>query len=161
MKKVLGKHLAGFGFMAGLFFLCFVGSLFAGQPAVATANVTVPPLVNFSGVLSDLNGKSLTGTVGVTFSLYKDSEGGAPLWVETQNVQADKTGHYSVMLGSTTTQGLPFELFTPGLTARAIWATRPARIAGKCSLRVESPRGSGMKPACSYASLTIPYAASY
>jgi hypothetical protein len=25
----------------------------------------------------------------VTFSLYKDSEGGAPLWMETQNIQPD------------------------------------------------------------------------
>jgi hypothetical protein len=45
--------------------------------------------------------------VGLTFSLYRDSEGGAPLWMETQNVQPDSGGHYTVMLGSTTSQGLP------------------------------------------------------
>jgi hypothetical protein len=74
----------------------------------------VPPMVNFSGVLTDLNGKPLTGKVGSTFSIYKDSEGGAPLWIETQNVQADKSGHYTVMLGSTSSQGLPTNIFVSG-----------------------------------------------
>jgi hypothetical protein len=71
-------------------------------------------MVKFSGGLTDVNSKPLTGVVGVTFSLYKDSQGGAPLWVETQNVQADKNGHYSAMLGSTSSQGLPRDLFVSG-----------------------------------------------
>ncbi len=82
------------------------------QQTVATAtNAVVPPLVNFSGVLTDVNGKPLTGMLGVTFYLYKDQQGGSPLWLETQNVQPDKTGHYSVLLGSTSSQGLPANLF--------------------------------------------------
>jgi trimeric autotransporter adhesin len=86
----------------------------ATAPApVATAS-TVPALVNFSGTLTDLNGKPLTGVTGVTFLLYKDSEGGAPLWMETQNVYPDKKGQYSVVLGSTTSQGLPSDLFASG-----------------------------------------------
>ena len=70
------------------FFLlaCFVMPMAAQQPAAASATVAVPPMVNFSGVLTDVNGKPLTGTVGVTFYLYKESQGGAPLWMETQNV---------------------------------------------------------------------------
>src|SRR5580704_6529716 len=87
----------------------------AAQQTVATAtNAIVPPLVKFSGVLSDLNGKPLSGTVGVTFALYKDQQGGAPLWLETQNVQVDRSGHYSVMLGSTSSAGLPAEIFAGG-----------------------------------------------
>ena len=50
----------------------------------------------------------------MTFLLYKESQGGAPLWMETQNVDPDKTGHYSVMLGSTTSQGLPQDVFVSG-----------------------------------------------
>jgi hypothetical protein len=88
---------------------------FAQQPAAVPAtNAVVPPLVKFSGVLSDLNGKPLSGTVGVTFALYKDQQGGAPLWLETQNVQVDRSGHYSVMLGSTSSAGLPAEIFAGG-----------------------------------------------
>jgi len=84
-----------------------------GQEAAATS-VVVPPLVSFSGVLTDLNGKPLTGIVGVTFALYNESQGGAPLWLETQNVSPDKTGHYTVTLGATASTGLPSDIFAAG-----------------------------------------------
>jgi hypothetical protein len=74
----------------------------------------VPTLVNFSGILTDASGKPLRGILGVTFYLYEDEQGGAPLWMETQNVHPDKAGHYAVALGSTTAQGLPASLFTSG-----------------------------------------------
>jgi len=86
----------------------------AQQLAVVSPSTTVPPIVNLSGVLSDVNGKPLTDVVGVTFYLYRDSQGGPPLWMETQNVHPDETGHYSVILGSTTGQGLPTALFASG-----------------------------------------------
>src|SRR5579872_7314972 len=79
---------------------------------------SVPNLVHYSGSLTDGRGKPLSGIVGITFSLYKDSQGGAPLWTETQTVQPEKNGHYSVMLGSATTEGLPSTLFT---SAEARW----------------------------------------
>jgi hypothetical protein len=85
----------------------------AQQPATA-GNAIVPPMVKFSGTLTDANGKPLTELVGVSFLLYKDSQGGAPLWMESQNVQPDKSGHYSVMLGSGSSQGLPPDLFVSG-----------------------------------------------
>jgi len=78
------------------------------------ASAQVPPLVNFSGVLADVNGKPLTGVVGVTFSLYQEQQGGSPLWLETQNVQAGKTGNYTVALGSTSSHGLPANVFATG-----------------------------------------------
>jgi hypothetical protein len=97
--------------------LVLLCSLFgqAQQSVVATnTSVTVPPLVNFSGTLNDANGKPLSGTVAVTFLLYKESQGGSPLWLETQNVQPDNTGHYTVMLGSTSSTGLPSDIFIAG-----------------------------------------------
>jgi hypothetical protein len=81
------------------------------QAQSATQN-TVPRLVRFSGTASDLNGNPMTGAVGITFLLYAEQTGGAPLWLETQNVQADANGHYSVLLGSAKPDGLPAELFT-------------------------------------------------
>jgi len=97
-----------------LLLICSAVSLSAQQAAPAAANAVVPPVVKFGGVLTDAHSKPLAGTVGVTFSLYKESQGGAPLWLETQNVTLDKTGHYSVMLGSTTSQGLPSDVFASG-----------------------------------------------
>jgi hypothetical protein len=94
--------------------LCVVLPAAAQQAAGTSAEAVVPPMVNFSGVLSDANRKALTGLVGVTFSLYKDAQGGAPLWMETQNVRPDKAGRYSVMLGSSSSQGLPANVFAAG-----------------------------------------------
>ncbi len=85
----------------------------ATSDAQQTTSV-VPTLVNFSGTLTDASGKPLTGTVGVTFYLYKDDQGGSPLWMETQNVQPDKAGHYTVALGSSKNEGLPTSLFASG-----------------------------------------------
>jgi hypothetical protein len=102
------------GVGAYLLLVACVLSAFAQQSGPSLSIAQVPTLVNFSGVLTDVNGKPLSGIVGVTFYLYKDQQGGAPLWIETQNVQFDKSGHYSVMLGSTTGQGLPANLFVSG-----------------------------------------------
>jgi trimeric autotransporter adhesin len=105
--------------------VCLAATTWAQQLESPTDTV-VPTLVSFSGTVRDINGKPSTEIVGVTFSLYQESEGGAPLWVETQNVQPDNTGHYSVMLGSTTSQGLPADLFASG---EARWLG--VRVAGQ------------------------------
>ena len=70
-------------------------------------------LLKFNGTLRDQTGQPLAGVVGVTFAIYKDAEGGAPLWQETQNVQSDSQGNYSTLLGYTTGQGIPPELLSP------------------------------------------------
>lgn len=88
----------------------------SGEASTASSSnsTVIPQLVNYSGVLNDVNGKPLTGVVGVTFALYQAEEGGTPLWTEMQNVQMGKNGHYSVMLGSTTSTGLPQDVFNTG-----------------------------------------------
>ncbi len=86
----------------------------APSTAAGTNGTVVPQLVNYSGVLSDVNGKPLSGVVGVTFSLYQEETGGTALWSEIQNVQVSKNGRYAVMLGSTTSTGLPQDVFVSG-----------------------------------------------
>lgn len=83
-------------------------------PTTSLSSTQVPRLIKFSGVAKDEAGKPRTGLVGVTFSLYNDREGGSPLWVETQNVQADASGHYAALLGSATADGVPLSLFSSG-----------------------------------------------
>src|SRR5207249_3552137 len=51
---------------------------------------------------------------GVTFGLYRDQSGGAPLWLESQNIELDHAGRYSALLGAGTAEGLPLDLFTSG-----------------------------------------------
>lgn len=83
--------------------------------AAAQANgSTVPRLINYSGTLKDSSGKPLTGSVALTLALYAEQEGGPALWFETQTVELDDQGHYSLLLGSTEPAGLPLDLFTSG-----------------------------------------------
>jgi hypothetical protein len=70
-------------------------------------------LVNFSG--KAMNGeKIITGAAGATFAIYSEQSGSSPLWLETQNIQADTKGNYAVQLGATRPEGLPLDLFTSG-----------------------------------------------
>jgi hypothetical protein len=85
------------------------------QQAPASASVaSVPRLVSFSGNLAHAEGKPAPGITGVTFAIYKDQEGGAALWLETQNVHPDEIGRYTVQLGTTRPEGLPLDLFSSG-----------------------------------------------
>jgi len=132
------KSIFRYGTCLVLLSLCaLVPSAWAQDPNVAatTAAVSaalispaqVPRLVRFSGTLLDANGKPQSGVVGVTFLFYKEQSGGAPLWLETQNVTLDAKGHYSVLLGSSKADGLPTDLFAGG---EARWlAVQPERAA--------------------------------
>jgi hypothetical protein len=94
-----------------------VAGLWAQQDNAASTpapTMIVPHLVKFSGALTDLTGKPLSGPVEVTFSIYQNEADAEPLWQETQTVEADATGHYTVLLGAMSAQGLPMELFTSG-----------------------------------------------
>ena len=97
---------------AGLLCICWTFAVFGQQPTKSPASV--PRLVKFSGTLIDGGGKPLAGVAGVTFSLYEEPDGGAPIWMETQNVQADGNGQYTAMLGSTRNDGIPAEVFASG-----------------------------------------------
>jgi hypothetical protein len=96
-----------------LIVMTMLPSLLVGQQT-ATSSAIVPHLVNFSGSAIDAMGKPVSGIAGATFSIYKDQYGGAPLWMETQNVQVNAKGNYVAQLGATTPDGLPLELFTSG-----------------------------------------------
>jgi hypothetical protein len=74
----------------------------------------VPRLVSYSGVARDANGKTMRGVVGATFAVYADPEGGAALWIETQNIETSANGGYSVQLGATKLTGLTVDLFSAG-----------------------------------------------
>jgi hypothetical protein len=73
------------------------------------AQVVVPRLIRFSGQLP-----GTSGTVGITFTLHKAQQDNAALWIETQNVQLDSTGKYTVLLGVTKPEGIPTDLFSTG-----------------------------------------------
>src|SRR5205823_13387614 len=82
----------------------------AGRVSSATAPSALPRWIKFSGTITDINGTPHTGTAGVTFAIYSQSTGSAPLWMETQNVTLDSNGKYSVLLGAGSADGLPADL---------------------------------------------------
>lgn len=100
---------------------CLIGTARAHAQQIdpaAIGGVTVPRLVNFSGVVKDQIGTARTSGVALTFALYEEQEGRTPLWQETQIVQPDGQGRYTVQLGAATPGGLPLDLFTSG---KALW----------------------------------------
>jgi hypothetical protein len=74
----------------------------------------VPHLVRFNGSLKNTDGSPRTDIIGVTFAVYGEPTGGVPLWQETQNVELDRQGRYVVLLGATTADGMPKDLFSSG-----------------------------------------------
>jgi hypothetical protein len=78
----------------------------------STCTAAVPHLIRFKGVLKNSVGQA--GAVGITFSIYSDSTGGTALWQESQAVRIDEQGRYAVLLGVTTQEGIPPELFSSG-----------------------------------------------
>jgi len=93
--------------------LLLLSAALSGQ-SQAPASSAVPNLVKYSGAVKDASGKPLSGMVGITFALYATQQGGSPLWIESQNVQPDSQGRFSVYLGATKSGGLPQQLFVSG-----------------------------------------------
>ena len=99
-------HLLSRGFLL----LTLLTLTFSGSAQQSTT--TVPNLIRYGGVLKDAQGAAMASrTVGITFLIYGQQDGGAPVWLETQNVATDAAGQYNVLLGSTAATGLPSDLF--------------------------------------------------
>jgi hypothetical protein len=86
----------------------------ATRPSSSPVLKSVPRLINFPGRIVDSSAKPVPGPATVVFAIYKDEEGGEPLWRETQNVTADAEGNYTAPLGVTEPAGIPLELFSQG-----------------------------------------------
>src|SRR5258706_5714282 len=84
------------------------------DPGGIGTGIAVPRLIKFSGVFRTPRGAPLSGVHGVTLAIYKERQGGAPLWLESQNVDLDEQGRYTVLLGATKNDGVPLDLFTSG-----------------------------------------------
>ena len=80
----------------------------------ATASTAVPALVPYSGIAIDAQGKPLGEAVSVTFQIFKDEQGGEPLFGETQTLNLDRLGRYKAQLGATYPSGISLELFQSG-----------------------------------------------
>jgi hypothetical protein len=71
-------------------------------------------VLRMTGVLRAADGSVLGPVETVTYSIYDQETGGSPLWQETQNVNVDAQGRYSLLLGAVTRDGVPPGLFVAG-----------------------------------------------
>ena len=97
---------------ATFFLILILSSLLAAQLGEQAS--PVPQLVNYSGKATDGGGHPVVGMQGMTFAIYSEQLNGSPLWIETQNVQPDAKGNYTVQLGAASTGGIPLNLFSSG-----------------------------------------------
>jgi hypothetical protein len=95
-----------------LLYIVFVVSAVVLHAQTIGTNPNPPHLIRYGGKI--LSGSSSEGVLGITFSLYKDQEGGVSLWHEVQNVQLDAAGNYTVELGAISDGGVPIEHFASG-----------------------------------------------
>ncbi len=86
----------------------------AAPNTAASAPTAVPPLIPYSGVVGPVSGLQSPADASITFLIYKNDQGGEPLFAETQTVVLDATGHYKAQLGATLTNGIPMDLFATG-----------------------------------------------
>ena len=78
------------------------------SPAATVAQAA--SLVRWTGTLPESAGKSIE----LSFAIYENAAGGSALWTESQRVTVGTDGHYSVLLGAASSEGLPQTLFPSG-----------------------------------------------
>lgn len=69
---------------------------------------SVPPLINYQGMLTDANGSPMTGTRKLTFNIYDAAAGGNVVWgPQIFDSVPLIEGKFNVILGTTDTAGKP------------------------------------------------------
>ncbi|RLC09237.1 MAG: hypothetical protein DRI57_22495 [Deltaproteobacteria bacterium] len=85
--------------------LAMVFVMLAGVMAQAQG-ASVPPLVNYQGMLTDASGKPLTGSKKIEFSLYDAATNGNKVWgPQIFSSVPLVNGMFNVILGTTDTEG--------------------------------------------------------
>ena len=131
----------------------------APDQAFTPASFAGQRLIRFSGRALDAARRPVAGVAGVTFAIYEDQEGGAPLWQETQNLATGADGRFNALLGATSATGMPPELFAGGnsrwlgvLTAAPGASEQPRvlLVSVPYALRSADSEMLGGKPASAY-----------
>jgi len=109
--------------------VCLCGASVSGLAQVreeVRTPASVPRLINFSGAVKDAS-VTAPSVVSLNFSLYNEPDGGSPLWVESQTVQLDQQGRYTVLLGAASRDGMPLDVFSSG---QSLWLGVQPQISG-------------------------------
>src|SRR4051794_10116090 len=74
-----------------------VGCLVAQQ---TQSSSQAPRVIRISNTFRPANGLTASPVESVTLSVYREEQGGVPIWTETQNVDVDAEGRFSVLMGA-------------------------------------------------------------
>ena len=110
-ERLAGRSAVGRALASAVLLLAMAATLGAQQPQ--GGQTAVPQLLPVMGALAGPDGAPLSGSMGVTFAIYADQQGGEPLWMERQIVTADGNGRYAVWVGGLG-QALPAQVFQAG-----------------------------------------------
>src|SRR6185436_10675895 len=109
------NRLSRIGCVVALVWAVAGPGMHAQQPPFSPTILTpVPRLMWFSGTFRPAGNLPLAPVESVTVAVYRERDGGDTLWQETQNVAMDANGRYSLLMGSTLTDGVPLDVFTSG-----------------------------------------------
>jgi len=80
--------------------------MLTGFTAYAQQETSVPPLINYQGMLTDANGNPLSGTKKLTFNIYDAAAGGNVVWGPQVFESVPMiNGRFNVILGTTDNNG--------------------------------------------------------
>jgi hypothetical protein len=99
--------------LAAVFVCLGLAPALHGQTGPAPGSV-VPRVMWFSGTYQPVDGSPPAPVESVTLSVYHDEKGGQPIWQETQSVVIGQSGRFNILVGSSTPDGLPADLFASG-----------------------------------------------
>jgi hypothetical protein len=72
---------------------------------------SVPRLITISGTFRPADGLPSAAVETITLAIYAEQEGGTPVWRETQTVNLDDRGRYTLLLGASHPGGIPADVF--------------------------------------------------
>jgi hypothetical protein len=97
-----------------ILFLLIITTVAGAQDAGSTvvSPNAFPQYVRYDGIIPEsVDSIARADVRGVTFAVYKDEEGGTPLWLEFHNLHVASDGRYSVVLGSLHNGGIDESAF--------------------------------------------------
>ena len=94
--------------------LLLLSASVSSAQSVQQPTPSVPRLITITGAFRPADGQPPAPSETVTLAIYADPQGGTPLWQETQTVTMEADGRYSLLMGSTLSDGMPLEVFTSG-----------------------------------------------
>lgn len=77
--------------------------------SVSSASGEVPRKISYQGMLVDATGAVMPGTHTAVFRIFDSDVGGTELWSESQSIDVDSLGVFSVLLGSVDSIDTGFE----------------------------------------------------